>query len=243
MYKREDTYSCQLNSWTREVTWGVKHIIAGVTLVMVSLLSAAAAALVAGELYPEQQRAVTTWISVHYMAIAIAGIVWYLGVRHTRFPLVVLRLSRAQRPRKRTIFLMFGVLATSLIFTSIYSEIVQFLEADKLSPPEVESDILFNGVAVILTFQALAFITPFSEELFFRGFVFRGLIPKVGPYGAMMISAAIFSGFHLSLGALIPIFITGFLLAWLYWRTGSLWASVGAHAGQNALALVATGLT
>ena len=177
------------------------------------------------------------------MAIAIAGIVWYLGVRHNRFPLVVLRLSLAQRPRKRTIFLMFGVLATSLIFTSIYSEIVQLLEADKLSPPEVESDILFNGVAVILTFQALAFITPFSEELFFRGFVFRGLIPKVGRYGAMMISAAIFSGFHLSLGALIPIFITGFLLAWLYWRTGSLWASVGAHAGQNALALVATGLT
>ena len=157
--------------------------------------------------------------------------------------MAVLRLSRAQRPRKRTIFLMFGVLATSLIFTSIYSEIVQFLEADKLSPPEVESDILFNGVAVILTFQALAFITPFSEELFFRGFVFRGLIPKVGPYGAMMISAAIFSGFHLSLGALIPIFITGVLLAWLYWRTGSLWASVGTHAGQNALALVATGLT
>jgi membrane protease YdiL (CAAX protease family) len=36
---------------------------------------------------------------------------------------------------------------------------------------------------------------------------------------------------------MVPIFITGFLLAWLYWRTGSLWAAIGAHAGQNALAL------
>jgi len=138
---------------------------------------------------------------------------------------------------------MFGVLATSLIATSIYSGIVEWLGADKLSAPVVESDIFFDGVAVILTFQALAFITPMSEELFFRGFIFRGLVPKVGPFGAMLISAAIFSGFHLSVGVLIPIFITGFLLAWRYWKTGSLWASIGAHAGQNALALLAVGLT
>ena len=238
-----DSSGCRFNPWMEEVTWGVRHIIVGIMLVMGSLFSAAAAALVAGDLYPEQEKAVTTWISVHFMAVSIIPIVWYLGFRHSRFPLAILSLNPMQQLRKRTIFLMFGVLATSLIFTSIYSEIVQWLEVDKLSTPVVESDILFDGIAVILTFQALAFITPFTEELFFRGFVFRGLIPKVGPYGAMVISATIFSGFHLSLGALIPIFVTGFLLAWLYWRTGSLWASVGAHAGQNALALVATALT
>ena len=216
-----DSSGCRFNPWMEEVTWGVRHIIVGIMLVMGSLFSAAAAALVAGELYPEQEKAVTTWISVHFMAVSIVPIVWYLGFRHSRFPLAILSLNPTQQLRKRTIFLMFGVLATSLIFTSIYSEIVQWLEVDKLSTPVVESDILFDGIAVILTFQALAFITPFTEELFFRGFVFRGLIPKVGPYGARVISATIFSGVHLSLGALIPIFVTGFLLAWLYWRTGS----------------------
>lgn len=224
-------------------TWGVKHIIIGIILVMLSLFTAAALALMAGNIYPEQEDAVATWISVHLMGLAIVGTIWYLGLRHTRFPLAVLRLSRVQVPRKRTVFLMLSVLATSLIATSIYSGIVEWLEADKLKAPTVEADIFFDGVAVILTFQALAFITPLSEELFFRGFIFRGLIPKVGPYGAMLISAAIFSGFHLSVGVLIPIFITGFLLAWLYWRTGSLWAPIGAHAGQNALALIATALT
>ena len=132
------------------------------------------------------------------------------------------------------------MLVASLVITSIYSEIVEWLEIDKLSPPAVDSDILFDGVGVLLTFQAVALITPFSEELFFRGFVFRGLITKLGPYGSMVISAVIFSGFHLSLGVLIPIFITGLLLAWLYWRTGSLWAPVGAHAAQNTLALLMT---
>ena len=226
-----------------EVSWGVKHIIVGTILVMVALFTAAAAALVSSELYPAQEDALATWISVHVMAIAIVFIVWYLGARNSRFFISELKLSWARRPRSRTVLLMCGVLAVSLVVTSIYSEIVEWLEIDVLSPPVVDSDILFDGVGLVLTFQALALITPFSEELFFRGFVFRGLLPKVGPYSGMVISAAIFSGFHISLGILVPIFITGLLLAWLYWRTGSLWASVGAHAGQNALALLATMVT
>ena len=225
------------------VTWGIRHIIAGIILVMASLLTAAAGALFISELYSEQEDAVATWISVHMMGLSILATVWYLGLRRSRFPLAVLRLSRVSRPRKRTVLLMFGVLATSLIATSIYSGIVAWLGLEDLSTPVVESDIFFDGFAVILTFQALAFVTPMSEELFFRGFIFRGLLPRVGPWAAMLISAAVFSGFHLSVGVLIPIFITGFLFAWLYWRTGSLWAAIGAHAGQNTLALLAQGLS
>lgn len=224
--------------WTGRVPWGGWQIAAGLILVMLSLFSAAALALVISSLYPEQQEdAVATWISVHLMAMAIVATVWYLGLRHSRYPLVLLRLSRVRVPRKGTVLLMFGVLATSLIATSVYAGIVDWLGLDKLSTPAVESDIFFDGAFVLLTFQALAFITPMSEELFFRGFIFRGLLPKLGPWGAIVASAAIFSAFHLSIGVLIPIFITGFLFAWLYWRTGSLWAAIGAHAGQNALAL------
>ena len=219
------------------VTWGGWQIAAGISVVMISLFAAAAAAFAIGSLYPEQQDAVATWISVHLMGLAIVATVWYLGLRYSRDPLAVLRLSGVQWPRKRTILLMFGVLAASLIATHIYSVIVEWLDLDQFATPDVDSDIFFDGPAVLLTFQALAFITPISEELFFRGFIFRGLLPKMGPWGAIAASALVFSAFHLSLGVLVPIFITGFLLAWLYWRTGSLWAAIGAHAGQNALAL------
>ena len=218
------------------VTWGGWQIIFGILL----LFSAVAALSVLGSFYPEQEGAVSTWISVHLMALAIIGIVWYLGLRHCRYPLAVLRLSRVTWPRKRTVLLMFGVLGASLIATSIYSDIVEWLGVDELTTPAIESDLLFDGPAVLLTFQALAFITPMSEELFFRGFIFRGLLPKMGPWWAIAVSALIFSGFHFShVGVLIPVFIIGFLLAWLYWKTGSLWAAIGAHAGQNVLALAA----
>jgi len=219
------------------VTWGGWQPAAGISVVMISLFAAAAAAFAIGSLYLEQQDAVATWISVHLMGLAIVATVWYLGLRYSRDPLAVLRLSGVQWPRKRTILLMIGVPAASLIATSIYSGIVEWLDLDQFATPDVDSDIFFDGPAVLLTFQALAFITPISEELFFRGFIFRGLLPKMGPWGAIAASALVFSAFHLSLGVLVPIFITGFLLAWLYWRTGSLWAAIGAHAGQNALAL------
>ena len=219
------------------VTWGGWQIAAGIYVFMIYRFAAAKAAFAIGSLYPEQQDAVATWIIVHLMGLAIVATVWYLGLRHSRDPLAMLRLSGVQWPRKRTILLMFGVLAASLIATSIYPGIVEWLDLDQFATPDVDSDIFFDGPAVLLTFQALAFITPISEELFFRGFIFRGLLPKIGPWGAIAASALVFSAFHLSLGVLVPIFITGFLLAWLYWRTGSLWAAIGAHAGQNALAL------
>lgn len=220
-----------------QVPWGGWQIAAGIILVMFFLFSAAALAPVFGTLYPEQKDAVATWVSVHLMAVAIVATVWYFGLRHSRYPLVLLRLSRVKWPRKRTVLLMLGAMATSLIATSVYAGIVGWLGLDKLSTPPVDSGILFDGPLILLTFQALAFITPMSEELFFRGFIFRGLMPRVGPWVAIAASAAVFSAFHLSIGVLIPIFITGLLLAWLYWRTGSLWAAIGAHAGQNALAL------
>ena len=224
---------------TQGMTWGGGQITAGIILVILSLFTAAAGALVLGSLYPEQEDAVATWISVHLMALGIVVTVWFLGLRHNRHPLAALGLSGKHLPRKRTVLLMVAVLATSLTATSVYSVIVNWLDVEILAPPDVESDIMFDGLAVLLTFQALAFITPLSEEIFFRGFIFGGLKARLGPWGAVVASALVFSAFHFSLGAFIPIFITGFLLAWLYWRTGSLWAAIGAHAGQNAIALVA----
>ena len=219
------------------VTWGGGQIILGVIVVVFALFSAAMVASLVASVYPEQEAAVATWISVHLMALGIFATVWYFGLRHARFPLAVLRFSRVQRPRKRTVLMMLGVLAASLFATSVYAGVVDSLGWGILIPPSVESDIIFGGPAMLLTFQALALITPLSEEVFFRGFIFRGLLPKMNPWVAITVSALVFSLFHLSIGAMIPIFITGFLLAWLYWRTGSLWAAVGAHAGQNALAL------
>jgi membrane protease YdiL (CAAX protease family) len=83
-------------------------------------------------------------------------------------------------------------------------------------------------------------LAPLAEETFFRGFLFAGLRQKYGWLKSMLISSALFAGFHLQLVALIPTFLLGCLLAYLYQRTDSIWPGIIIHFLINALALCVT---
>lgn len=200
---------------------------------------AAAAAAGLGKLSGPYDSAVTTWVSVHLIGIVILALVWVLGLRRYRVSLPALGLLPVGFPSGRTGIMTVGALLASLGATSLYGYVIELLGADILVPPQPTADIAFPGPAVALTFQALAISTPLTEEIFFRGFIFAGLVPRFGFRWAIIASAAVFAAFHLAIGLLIPIFITGLLLAWLYYRTGSLWPCVVAHAGQNALVVAA----
>jgi membrane protease YdiL (CAAX protease family) len=69
---------------------------------------------------------------------------------------------------------------------------------------------------------------PISEELFFRGFAFGGLL-RWGYWPAAAVSALGFSLAHFDPGSVIPFFCIGLVMAWLYWRRGSLWDSITFH--------------
>jgi len=209
----------------------------GILLVVISIAPATFAAIGVARLVERYDTALATWVTVHLMGLAIIGLVWRLGIYPYKAPLSALGLAVLGLPRVKTVLLTLGTLAASLLATVVYAQLVSLIGSKLLSPPDIPSDIVFPGPAVVFTFQALALVTPLTEEIFFRGFVFAGLVPWLGVGRAMVASAVVFSLFHLSVGVLIPVFMTGLLLAWLYHRTGSLWPSIVAHAGQNALAV------
>ncbi len=97
-----------------------------------------------------------------------------------------------------------------------------------------ELEELFDSRAVLpLAGVAIVLAAPLAEEIFFRGFIFAGLIRPFGLIGAMAISGFLFGLFHVtgpeSLGLVLPFGLVGMLFAWLYYRTGSLWASIATH--------------
>jgi CAAX protease family protein len=79
--------------------------------------------------------------------------------------------------------------------------------------------------------------TPMIEELVFRGLLFGWLRRRLGLWLGAGSSAAVFGALHWWNGQALWAALIGFLLALLYERTGSLWASIAAHAGNNALAM------
>ena len=90
---------------------------------------------------------------------------------------------------------------------------------------------IYNAVLLIL-------VAPVVEETFFRGFVFPGIGRRYGMWWGATVSAALFAAMHVSLGALFPLFVMGLLLAWVYFRTRSIWACIGFHAAYNSVALI-----
>jgi membrane protease YdiL (CAAX protease family) len=82
-----------------------------------------------------------------------------------------------------------------------------------------------------------AILAPLVEEIFFRGFLFQGFRARYGWVPGLLLSSAIFGLAHLDPAALIPTFILGCLLAFLYQRTNSVWPGVIMHMLVNSFGL------
>jgi len=95
-----------------------------------------------------------------------------------------------------------------------------------------------SGVGLAGMILIAVLVAPIAEETFLRGFVFAGIANRYGYGWGAVISALIFSVAHLQLGALLPIFILGLLLAWVYIRTGSIWPCIFIHAVYNSIGIL-----
>jgi membrane protease YdiL (CAAX protease family) len=80
-------------------------------------------------------------------------------------------------------------------------------------------------------------VAPVVEELFFRGFLYAGLAQRYSWRRAAVISSALFALIHLQPLAIPPIFILGYIFAYLYRRSRSIWPAVVMHLATNALGL------
>ena len=106
-----------------------------------------------------------------------------------------------------------------------------------------------TGSAPHMTLLIVLFLAPFVEETLFRGLVFGGLKER-SRLLAYAASCALFALLHVWQFALASrdaayfllmaqYLIPGLVLAWAYDHSGTLWASVGLHAGVNALSVLA----
>jgi uncharacterized protein len=128
-------------------------------------------------------------------------------------------------------------LAIGLGGSLLYSQLVAYFHL----PLQTNSDTLLReGQAAPLTtlgiLAAAALVAPFCEEVFFRSFVFIGLLKRMPLWPSVALSAVIFGVAHADLGSLIPLIIIGAVLAWVRWRSDSIWPGMVIHAANNAAA-------
>jgi uncharacterized protein len=118
-----------------------------------------------------------------------------------------------------------SVLEMSLFHTKISETAVDLLKAT-------------HGIYVYVFAAIACLLAPFVEELVFRGFLLNAFLRYAPPPLAIVLSALCFGGAHFSPSALVPLAGGGVVLGYVYYRTGSLTASMIAHAGFNLFSIV-----
>lgn len=102
-------------------------------------------------------------------------------------------------------------------------------------------DVGFNGARgwqLALAFIGLVIIAPVAEEIFFRGFIFRGLRRSWPLWLAAIGTSAVFALAHGQWNVGIDTFVLSMFLIFVYQKTGNLWLSIGMHATKNLIAFL-----
>jgi len=140
----------------------------------------------------------------------------------------------------KTLGLGCGLLVGGYAIIMVHNALLYFLgvgtqgEAIMKMLAELDSPVWFFLVAVVFA--------PLVEEIFFRGFLFQGLRQRYGWINAMLLSSAVFAAAHLDLVVLIPTFILGNVLAYVYHRSNSVWPGILLHFLINAFSSCVTWL-
>ena len=96
-----------------------------------------------------------------------------------------------------------------------------------------------GGTGLFTAIIVFAVIPGICEEIFFRGFVLRGLAKKIPPGSAVLWTAILFGAFHFDLYRLLPTTALGLMMGGLVWLTGSLWPAILLHIANNSIAVMA----
>lgn len=106
------------------------------------------------------------------------------------------------------------------------------IEMQQSQAEMIERYLRTDGVLMVGLFH-IALIPSICEEILFRGYVLRSLERSWGVWSAILVSGLLFGLFHLQLTNLLPLAALGVLLAFLTWRSNSLFPAVVAHLVNN----------
>ena len=88
------------------------------------------------------------------------------------------------------------------------------------------------------SFLLAAIFAPVFEEWMCRGMVLRGLLTKMKPAWAIVISALFFALIHLNPWQALNAFIIGLVMGYVYYKSGSLWLTMLIHFVNNATSVI-----
>jgi membrane protease YdiL (CAAX protease family) len=181
----------------------------------------------------------------------IVGLVITIGLQLIVFAMSLLPLLAAGRPYRRllgptrgtgvmwAIGLAVGIVTVIVTYAVNAVFVLSFGDGEPVEQGLLDF-ALAGGAATVLAILLAVVLAPITEEIVFRGVLFRALDDRFGMWPAAILSSAVFAVIHFEVLfsqplALVGLFTVGLLLAIAYHRTGSLLVPILGHAVFNAV--------
>lgn len=168
-------------------------------------------------------------------SLLLVAMIWSFALRRSPQPKVALGLVK---PKGSVWLKIIAAMGVFIIATALITTLVEVLwpsfdvdEEQELGLGQPGDLLNYAGIALLLVV-----VTPLAEELLFRGLLFGGFKSRWGFVPAALLSGLLFGAAHWQPNVVIATAVLGWMLAWLYHSTGSLWPSITLHALKNGLA-------
>ena len=141
------------------------------------------------------------------------------------------------------------VLTYSYMFASDYMNYLNFKLTTGTPLMKQFYDALMEALEKMMagpfwsSFLVTAIFAPVFEEWLCRGMVLRGLLSKMKPGWAIVISALFFALIHMNPWQALNAFFIGVIMGYVYYKTGSLWLTMLIHFVNNSTSVILTQVT
>ena len=220
--------------------WGIKDcvlsiiIFVAVSVVVVISITALADNIAGdqGEINNDPLALAITLIGTIGVQIVLFSIVYFFTISKYK---ISWQDFGFQMPRRGGFWLPLVLVGLAYVVIFSYTGIMESIGPDYLRPDESTiPEKAFNAnIALPFALLLAVLIAPISEEVFFRGFIFRAIESRWGVIIGATVSGLLFSLVHFNLGVFIPFCVIGMLFSFGYIYSKSLLTNITAHLLYN----------
>src|SRR4030042_5028868 len=133
----------------------------------------------------------------------------------------------------KTIWYTFISLLFIFLISFLYIFALKSIFGIEAPPSKIDELVANRNISSNILIIVTAVVAPFCEEIYFRGFLYPAFRKNFGVLVALFLSSFLFSLAHLELYSFIPIMVIGWLLAYIYEKTKSIFTVIFLHSVYN----------